>query len=70
MASRLTPFGIKVKKRLLDLHMTQTEFCKKYDIPRNRFTEMITGLRPNHKYVDIVNEALGFNKENRKGNIA
>lgn len=58
MKQRLTPWGITVKKKLLDLNMTQAEFCKKYGIPQNRFTEMITGLKPNYKHRKTVNKIL------------
>lgn len=55
---RLTPFGIEVKKKLLDLNMTQTEFCQQNKIPPNRFTELLTGLRPNYKYRRLVSKVL------------
>lgn len=55
---RLTPFGIEVKKKLLDLNMTQTEFCKQYQIPQNRLTELLTGLRPNYKYRKLISKVL------------
>lgn len=58
MKQRLTPWGIKVKKKLLDMNMTQSEFCKKHNIPINRFSEMLTGIKPNWKYRRIVNEVL------------
>lgn len=58
MKQRLTPWGITVKKKLLDLNMTQAEFCDKYGIPRNRLAEMVTGLKPNYKYRKIVNKIL------------
>lgn len=58
MKQRLTPLGIEVKKRLLDMNMTQTEFCEKHDIPINRFSELLTGLYPCHKYKKIVCKVL------------
>lgn len=58
MKQRLTPFGIEVKKKLIDMNMTQAEFCKEHGIPQNRFTEMITGLKPNYKYRRLVSKIL------------
>lgn len=58
MKQRLTPWGIKVKKRLIDMNMTQVDFCKKYGIPENRFSEMITGSKPNYKHKKVVNKIL------------
>lgn len=58
MKQRLTPWGIEVKKRLLDLNMTQVEFCEKYNIPQNRFSEMLTGLKPNIRHKKTVNKIL------------
>lgn len=60
---RLTPFGAEIKKRLIDRHMTQTEFCKKYNVPYVRLSEMITGRQPNWKYIDTVCTALEIDKE-------
>lgn len=46
----LTPFGIEVKKKLLELRMTQKEFCKKHNIPEPRFSEILYGIRPGRRY--------------------
>lgn len=58
MKQRLTPLGIEVKKRLLDMNLTQREFCEKYNIPVNRFSELLTGFQPNHKYKKLVCKVL------------
>ena len=58
MKQRLTPWGMKVKKRLIDLNMTQVDFCKKYGIPENRLSEMITGSKPNYKHKKVVDKIL------------
>lgn len=57
---RLTPFGVEVKKKLLDLNMTQAEFCREHNIPQNRLTEILTGIRPNYKHRELVIEILGI----------
>lgn len=56
----LTPFGKKVKKALLDLNMTQKEFCDRNEIPVNRFTDMLYGIRPCTKYREKVRKVLGI----------
>jgi len=69
MKRRFTPWGKEVKKKLLDMNLTQKEFCKRHEIPYNRFTEMVTGLneewhngrminKKNWKYRQIVNKVL------------
>lgn len=57
---RVTAFGIEVKKRLLDMNMTQAEFCEEYGIPRNRFSEILTGLYERPKYKKMISEILGI----------
>lgn len=54
----LTPFGKEVKKRLIEIGVSQREFCKKHDIPENRFSEMIYGIAPVKKHRDKVARAL------------
>jgi len=47
--NRLTKFGLEVKKALLEKQMTQKQFCLKYGIPENRFSEILYGGRPGTK---------------------
>lgn len=59
-ANRPTPLGIEIKKRLLDLGITQKDFCSQNNIPLNRFSEVIYGGRGGHgkwkqKIADILN---------------
>lgn len=56
----LTPFGLEVKKRLLELNMTQKEFCKKHEIPENRFSEIIRGSIQKSKYKDKIAKVLNI----------
>lgn len=56
----LTPFGVKVKQRLLEMRMTQSEFCEQYEIPMNRFSEILYGSRPGNKYRDKIAKILGI----------
>jgi transcriptional regulator with XRE-family HTH domain len=56
----LTTFGIKVKQKLLEKKMTQSEFCERYKIPMNRFSEILYGSRPGTKYRVKIAEILGI----------
>lgn len=56
----LTPFGVEVKKRLIDRRMSNSEFCRKYNIPMNRFSEILYGSRPGNKYRDRIATILGI----------
>ena len=58
MAKQFTSFGLAVKKRLLDLNMTQKEFCQRYNIPMNRLSEIIYGDRIARKYKKEVARVL------------
>ena len=61
MANRKpTMFGAEVKKKLIDLGLSQLEFCKMYNIPPNRFSELLTGYEPSHKYKKLVAEILNI----------
>ncbi|GAB6170752.1 hypothetical protein JCM15765_02300 [Paradesulfitobacterium aromaticivorans] len=59
-SERLTPFGVEVKKCLLDLGLTQKEFCEQNEIPENRFSEILYGKRVASEYRIRIEEALGF----------
>ena len=59
-SKELTPFGVEVKKRLLDLKMSQKEFCEKYDIPENRLSEILYGTVPGKKYREKIANVLGI----------
>ncbi|MCR4442935.1 MAG: Rha family transcriptional regulator [Peptococcaceae bacterium] len=58
MAKQLTPFGLEVKKRLLDLGLNQKEFCKENDIPMNRLSEVLYGDRLAKKYREKIAKLL------------
>lgn len=56
----LTPFGKKVKQKLIELRMSHSEFCKRYQIPTNRFSEILYGSRPGTKYREKIIEILNI----------
>ncbi|MDQ7791546.1 MAG: Rha family transcriptional regulator [Clostridia bacterium] len=57
---KLTPFGVEVKKRLLDMQMSQREFCEEHDIPENRFSEILYGTVSGKKHREKIAKALGI----------
>jgi len=58
--NELTSFGIKVKQKLLEMRMTQSEFCERHKIPMNRFSEILYGKSPGTKYRVKIAEILGI----------
>lgn len=54
----LTPFGLDVKKRLLELGLTQKEFCLLNDISETRFSEILYGVLPGREYVKRIAKKL------------
>lgn len=60
MAKRFTPFGIEVKKKLLDMGITQKEFCRQNNIPETRFSEILTGTRVIKKYQTLIADILNI----------
>lgn len=53
-----TAFGWEVKRKLAELEMDQRSFCKKYDIPEARLSELITGKRPVTRYRELIEHVL------------
>lgn len=39
----LTEKGREIKKRLIDMDISQAEFCRRYAIPPNRFSDIMRG---------------------------
>lgn len=55
---KLTPYGIEIKKRLLEKNLTQKEFCEMHGIGQTRLSEMLYGTAPGHKYRKIIEQVL------------
>ncbi len=71
----LTPFGLEVKKRLLEMGLTQKEFCRRHGIPATRFSEILYGATPGRKYVQKIAQVLNLTLKQekvkkKKGNAA
>jgi len=49
-----TPFGIAVKKRLLDKGISQTQLESMVGAPHNFLTAVLRGKRPGKKYIPLI----------------
>ncbi len=56
--NQLTEFGLEVKHYLLKNNISQKEFCESLQIPQNRFSEIIHGVRPGEAYQQIIAKHL------------
>lgn len=56
----LTEQGIIIKKKLIDMNMTQAEFCRKHNIAQNRFCDMLYTEKNCKKERRIVYKILGI----------
>lgn len=57
---KLTPFGKEVKKRLIDMDMTQVELAAMLGIKKQYITKILCGERKESKYVKKISEILGI----------
>ncbi len=55
---KLTPFGKKVKKRLIDMGMTQVELAERVGITDKYLSKILYGYRPGTKYVEKIKSIL------------
>lgn len=53
-----TKFGIEVKKKLVELNMTQRELAKKLQMNENYLTDILSGRRSGKKYKAKIIEIL------------
>lgn len=59
-------FGIKVKKRLVELNMTQRQLAKDIGINENYLTDILKGRRSGRKYRDAINKKLNIDSDEKK----
>lgn len=52
--SNFTEFGIMVKKRLVEIEMTQTELAEKCGCTKQYLHAILVGRRPNSKYISKI----------------
>lgn len=58
----LTPFGVMVKKRLVDKRMTQAELAIRLGITRQYMGLILHGERSGSRYVDQIKNLLDLNE--------
>lgn len=58
--AKLTPLGKAIKKRLIDLDMTQVELAALLGVNKNYVTRIMTGERSGKKYRKAIAEILGI----------
>lgn len=56
----LTNEGREIKKKLIDMNMTQAEFCRRYGIAENRFCDVIRGERKYKRTESRILELFGM----------
>ena len=56
--TRLTPFGRKVKKKLIDKDMTQTELAALLGCGKPYVSKILTGERSGKKYLKMIAKIL------------
>ncbi len=56
----LTPLGKKIKKRLIDLNMTQRDLAAMLGVNAVYLTKIMNGTRTGAKYRKQIAEILGF----------
>lgn len=55
-------FKIKVKKRLIELDMTQRALAKALNMNENYLTDVLAGRKSGTKYIEAINDYLGIKK--------
>jgi len=55
-----TPFGVAVKKRLIDMGLTQGQLETGIGAPNNYLTMVLRGKRSGKKYIPLINAYLGM----------
>lgn len=56
--SKLTPFGRKVKKRLIDKNMTQMELAKLLGCNKQYVHKILVGERSGKKFMEKISKIL------------
>ncbi|ALP34928.1 XRE family transcriptional regulator [Paenibacillus sp. 28ISP30-2] len=56
----VTPFGWKIKQKLVEKQIDQKTFCETYHIPPSRLSNLIHGTRRAKKHRTQVSQLLGI----------
>lgn len=60
---KLTPYGIKVKNRLVDMNMTQKELAKKLGTSDAYLSMILYGERAGTLYIESINKILNLEND-------
>lgn len=60
--TKLTPFGMNVKKRLLETGMSQSELAAQIGVCRSYVTDILYGHRAGWKYREQIEDILKMKK--------
>ena len=61
-----TPFGVKVKKRLIEKNMTVSDLARMLGINRSFLSQMLYGNKKGEKYIPAICNALDIKESKRK----
>lgn len=61
-----TPFGLKVKKRLIEKNMTVSDLARILGINRSFLSQMLYGNKKGTEYIPAICEALDIKESKRK----
>lgn len=59
-------FGVQVKKRLIELNMTQRQLAREIGVNENYLTDILQGRRSGTKYRDAINQRLNLKTEEKE----
>lgn len=59
-------FGIIVKKRLIELSMTQRQLAQEIGVNENYLTDILNGRKAGTKYKGAINSRLGIGEEKKR----
>lgn len=59
-------FGVRVKKRLIELNMTQRQLAGEIGVNENYLTDILQGRRSGTKYRDAINQRLNLQTEKKE----
>ena len=63
---KLTPFGVKVKKRLIEKDMTTSELANRIGVSRSFLSQILYGNKKGGKYIPMIQEVLDIKECKRK----
>jgi transcriptional regulator with XRE-family HTH domain len=60
---KLTPFGIEVKKRLIEIGKTQNQLAKEIGTSKVYLSMILYGKRSGEKYLQLIKDLLDIKSE-------